>query len=119
MGRGVDRRNQTEMGQAGKCLYETGGGCVIGFNLHGLGDVSKKAYCAMVYLEYSTEDGKTHVTLIASKTRVTAIKVLSIPRLELMAARILAQLMHAIRDAQPQLEVDGVKYRLEGKTALT
>lgn len=107
------------MGQAGKCLYETGGGCVIGCNLHGLGDASKKAYCAMVYLVYSAEDGKTHVTLIASKTRVTAIKVLSIPRLELMAARILAQLMHAIRDAQPQLEVDGVKYRLEGKTALT
>ena len=73
----------------------------------------------MVYLVYSAEDGKTHVTLIASKSRVAPVKVLSIPRLELMAARILAQLMHAIRDAQPQLEVDGVKYRLEGKTALT
>lgn len=92
---------------------------MIGCDVHGLKDASKKAYCAMVYLEYSTEDGKTHVTLIASKTRVTAIKVLSIPRLELMAARILAQLMHAIRNALPQLEVDGVKYRLEGKTALT
>lgn len=92
---------------------------MIGCDLHGLGDASKKAYCAMVYLVYSTEDGKTHVTLIASKTRVAPVKVLSIPRLELMAARILAQLMHAIRDAQPQLEVDGVKYRLEGKTALT
>lgn len=92
---------------------------MIGCNLHGLGDARKKAYCTMVYLVYSTEDGKTHVTLIASKTRVAPVKVLSIPRLELMAARILAQLMHAIRDAQPQLEVDGVKYRLEGKTALT
>lgn len=92
---------------------------MIGCNLHGLGDAIKKAYCTMVYLVYSTEDGKTHVTLTASKTMVAPVKVLSIPRLELMAARILAQLMHAIRDAQPQLEVDGVKYRLEGKTALT
>lgn len=92
---------------------------MIGCDLHGLGDTSKKAYGTMVYLVYSTEDGKTHVTLIASKTMVAPVKVLSIPRLELMAARILAQLMHAIGDAQPQLEVDGVKYRLEGKTALT
>ena len=54
---------------------------MIGCNLHGLGDASKKAYCAMVYLVYSAGDGKTHVTLIASKTRVAPVKVLSIPRL--------------------------------------
>ena len=31
--------------------------------LHGFGDASKKAYCAMVYLMYHTDDVQTHVRL--------------------------------------------------------
>ena len=49
-----------------------------------LGDERKKAYCAMVYLVYLTEDGKAHVRLVASKTRVDPLKVFTIPRLELI-----------------------------------
>ena len=52
--------------------------------LHGFGDASKKAFCAMVYLVYLTEDGNAHVRLVASKTRVDPLKVLIIPRLDLM-----------------------------------
>lgn len=65
-------------------------------------------------------DGKTRVRLVASKTRVAPLKELSIPRLELMSARILAQLMDTIRVAlQSQLEIDGVKFWLDSKTALS
>ena len=60
------------------------------YYLHGFGDASKRAYCAVVYL-VTIIGSKTCVKLLASKTRVAPIKVLSIPRLELMAARILAQ----------------------------
>ena len=57
--------------------------------LHGIGDASKRAYCAVVLLVYlvTIVCDKAYVKLVASKTRV--IKELSIPRLELMAARIL------------------------------
>ena len=89
-------------------------------SLHGFGDASKKAYCAMVYFVYRTDDGQTHARLITSKTRVAPLKELSIPRLELMAARILAQLMNTVRNAiQSQLRVDGVRFWLESKTALS
>ena len=66
--------------------------------LHGFGDASKRAYCAVVYLVTIVCD-KVYVKLVASKTRVAPIKELSISRLELMAARILAQLMDAVRRA--------------------
>ena len=88
--------------------------------LHWFGDASKKVYCAMVYFVYRTDDGQTHARLITSKTRVAPLKELSIPRLELMSARILAQLMNTVRNAiQSQLRVDGVRFWLDSKTVLS
>ena len=82
-----------------RCLYEARKECVTECYLHGFGDASKKAYCAMVYFVYRANDGQTHARLVASKTRVAPLKELSIPRLELMSARILAQLMNTVRSA--------------------
>ena len=67
-----------------------------------------------------TDDGQTHVRLITSKTRVAPLKELSIPRLELMSATILAQLMYTVHNTlQSQLRVDGVRFWLDSKTALS
>ena len=74
----------------------------------------------MVYFVYRTNDGHTHARLVASKTRVAPLKELSIPRLELMSARILAQLMNTVRNAlQSQLKLNGVRFWLDSKTALS
>ena len=103
-----------------RCLYETEGGDVTDCYLHGFGDASKKAYCAMVYFVYRTKDGKAHVRLVAGKTRVASLKKLSIPRLELMSVRILAQLMHTVKNAlQSQVKLDVVRFWLDSKTALS
>ena len=103
-----------------RCLYEARKECVTECYLHGFGDASKKAYCAMVYFVYRTNDGHTHARLVASKTRVAPLKELSIPRLELMSARILAQLMNTVRSAlQSQLKINGVRFWLDSKTALS
>jgi hypothetical protein len=73
-----------------RCIY----GSLIGktCSLHGFADASLKAYCAVIY--FVTElNNSYHVELLTSKTRIAPIKVQTIPRLELMSARILAKLM--------------------------
>ena len=104
-----------------RCLYDSvGAEEVTECYLHGFRDASKKAYCALIYFVYRTTDGKTHVRLLASKTRVAPLKELSIPRLELMSARILAQLMHTVKNAlRSQRKLNGVKFWLDSKTALS
>lgn len=70
--------------------------------LHGFGDASKGAYCAVVYLCIETEDGyKT--SLVAAKSRVTPSSPMSIPRLELLAALILARLISTVQEALAQV----------------
>lgn len=41
---------------------------------------------------------KVHISLVMSKTKVAPIKRLSIPRLELCGAQVLAQLLHHAKD---------------------
>ena len=88
------------------------------YSLHGFGDASSKAYCAVVYLVCESEDG-IYSRLICSKTRIAPLKSLSIPRLELMSARILAKLMDSVKNAlSDQIEIQLCKYWLDSKTAL-
>ncbi|XP_011859856.1 PREDICTED: uncharacterized protein LOC105557272 [Vollenhovia emeryi] len=61
--------------------------------LHGFSDASQLAMAAVIYAKVSGNDGKVSVQLICSKTKVAPIKKLTIPRLELTAALLLARLM--------------------------
>ena len=101
-----------------RCLYKKDRGQVKNCYLHGFADASKKAYCALVYLVYETEEGMNS-RLVCAKTRVAPLKELSIPRLELMSGRILSTLMKTVYNAlTPQVKIDGCKYWLDSKTAL-
>ncbi|XP_043285716.1 uncharacterized protein [Venturia canescens] len=70
--------------------------------LHGFSDASQLAMAAVVYLRSSSPDGSTSVRLISSKTRVAPLKRLSIPRLELSAALLLARLIAYIQKTLPR-----------------
>ena len=72
----VQDLSDTNKIQISSGLYEMGGKTVTERYLHGFGDASKKAYCAMIYFVYQTEDGKTHIRLVASKTWVAPLKEL-------------------------------------------
>ena len=85
---------------------------------HGFGDVSKHANCAMSYLVIETSAG-IYTKLICAKTRVASLKELTLPKLELMLARILVNLMETVKDAlSSQLKVDDIRFWLDTKTAL-
>ena len=86
--------------------------------LHGFGDASNKAYCAVVYFVCRTWDG-VHIRLLTSRSRVAPLKELTIHRLELMSPRILAQLMSKVKNAlEEQVTLNGTRYWLDSKTAI-
>ncbi|XP_067208459.1 uncharacterized protein [Linepithema humile] len=64
--------------------------------LHGFCDASERA---CIYMRSTKSDGAIDVQLICSKSQIAPIKVLSIPRLELCGAQLLAQLMDKVRNA--------------------
>ena len=66
---------------------------IVSTQLHGFSDASEEAYAGVVYLriEYSTK--RVHTSLVISKTKVSPIKRLSIPRLELCGAQTLTRLL--------------------------
>ena len=101
-----------------RCVFDESKGKILSCQLHGFADASKKAYCAMVFLVCETTEG-TYTRLLSAKTRVAPLKQLTIPRLELMSARVLVTLMSTILEALgPNFKIDGVKYWLDSKTAL-
>ncbi len=66
--------------------------------LIGFCDSSQSAYAAVVYGKISIK-GQSSVSLIMSKSRVAPLDKHTIPRLELLAALILARLIKTVRDA--------------------
>ena len=101
-----------------RCFIDKSLGEVVSYQLHGFADASKKAYCAMVYLVCKTKE-TTYTKLLCAKSRVAPLKELSIPRLELMSARILATLMDTVIKAlEFEVKIDSVHYWLDSKTAL-
>ena len=65
----------------------------ISYSLCGFYDASLKAYTVVIYLLLETPLNR-HVRIVASRTKVAPLKTYTIPRLELLAALLLARLMY-------------------------
>nr|XP_023025899.1 uncharacterized protein LOC111513909 [Leptinotarsa decemlineata] len=68
-----------------------------GIELHGFSDASQTAYAACIYVRSSDRSERFRCRLLYSKTRVAPLKTLTIPRLELCAALLLAELMNKVK----------------------
>ena len=69
--------------------------------LHHFSDASNKGYGQCSYLRLTDEQGKIHCSFVVGKSRVTPLKPVTIPRLELTAAvvsvRVATQLAKELR----------------------
>ncbi|XP_026478309.1 uncharacterized protein LOC113384765 [Ctenocephalides felis] len=72
-----------------RCLFKQ---VPVSIQCHGFADASLLAYGACVYLRATYEDGSISCHLICSKSKVAPLKQVTLPRLELLAALLLAKL---------------------------
>ncbi|XP_029055232.2 uncharacterized protein LOC114882514 [Osmia bicornis bicornis] len=82
----------------------------IALELHGFSDASEKAYGACLYIRSTNKLGQHAVHLLCAKSRVAPLKVVSLPRLELCAARLLVQLYKEIRKALYQVDFKQIRF---------
>ena len=80
-----------------RCYLRDVEGNPISISLCGFCDASTKAYAAVVYLRVEVVHG-IRVQFIVSKTRVAPTQELTIPRLELLSALLLARLITVVSD---------------------
>ena len=66
---------------------------VADLQLHGFFGASEMAYAGVVYFQGIDRKGITYVSLVVAKTKVAPIKRVTIPRLELCGALIMACLL--------------------------
>lgn len=72
------------------------------FQVHGFCDASQEAYAACLYVcSIDASDGTPTSRLLCSKTRVAPLKTVSIPRLELCGALLLAKLLTRVMSSIP------------------
>lgn len=83
--------------------------------LHTFSDASKDAYAAVAYLLCKYSNHPPTSCLIASKTRVSPVKSVTIPRLELMGAILASRLAKCIQEILP---VQGTSYWTDSTNVL-
>jgi hypothetical protein len=66
---------------------------IVSVQIHGFSDASEDAYAAVVYARSIYSTGQIHTSIVTSKSRVAPIKRITIPRLELCGAHLLAKLL--------------------------
>ncbi|XP_065078260.1 uncharacterized protein LOC135701404 [Ochlerotatus camptorhynchus] len=85
--------------------------------IHGFADASKYAYGACVFLCCIRKDGSAVSNLLCSKSKVAPLRELTIPRLELCAALLLAKLVDKVIPAL-KLEIREIRLWSDSQIAL-
>lgn len=65
--------------------------------LHGFFDASEKGFESVIYSRAKVK-GKIHIKIIAFKSRVAPLKVVTIPRLELGGANLIEVIMPILKE---------------------
>ncbi|UYV83509.1 hypothetical protein LAZ67_23001272 [Cordylochernes scorpioides] len=90
---------------------------ISNMQMHGFCDSSELAYSAVCYLRITYENNQIETILLTAKTKVAPIKKITIPRLELCAALMLAQLRSQTTQAL-SFKIDEQFYWTDSKIVL-
>ncbi|XP_065078903.1 uncharacterized protein LOC135701886 [Ochlerotatus camptorhynchus] len=99
--------------QVPRCVMMSG---AIRYEIHGFADASIVAYGACIYMRSVLADGSAELRLMCAKSRVAPLKAITIPRLELLAALLLARLMVKVIEV---MEIDYSEVTLWSDSQIT
>ena len=85
--------------------------------LHHFADASMTGYGTASYLRFENEDGKVHCSLVMSKSRVSPLKQITIPRMELTAASVAVKVNHLIQK-ELDIPIQEIFYWTDSTTVL-
>ena len=88
-----------------RCLKPKSFGKVVRHELHHFSDASLLGYGCCTYIRFINDANEIHCSLLFAKSRVTLLKVLTIPRLELNAALLAVKMSKMLRF---QLKYDNI-----------
>ena len=100
-----------------RCYRPANFGAVESRQLHLFCDASEVGYGVAVYLRLQDTDGKVHISFVYGKSRLSPAKTVSIPRLELAAATLAAQVSLFIQE-EIQQEIHSVVFWSDSTTVL-
>ena len=104
---------RAELKQIDKCAIPRSviplNGSIDRLELVGFSDASNRAYGAAIYARVVEKSGKIVTQLVAAKSKVSPVKVISLPKLELQGALLMTKLMAKVRECV-HLQVDRVAY---------
>lgn len=88
-------------------------------DLHGFSDASENGFAAVIYLRCA-QNSNVRVTQLIAKTRVAPLKRVTLPRLELCAAHLCAELTHyVISQLNSAIKIDSINLWCDSTVALS
>ena len=100
-----------------RCYYPHQFGTLSKLELHHFADTSTTGYGACTYLRVQNTNGDVHCSLVFAKARVAPIKLITIPRLELSAAPLAAE-VSAMLKQELTLEVNAEFFWTDSRVML-
>lgn len=88
------------------------------YRLIGFCDASEKGFAAVIYIQV-TDNQPADSVLLKAKSKVAPLKILSIPRLELCGALLLAKLMYSVLQNFSSDQIADVYYFTDAQLVLT
>ena len=100
-----------------RCFKPAGFGTSVLTSLHTFSDASERGYGECSYLRQVNDEGEIHVSLVTAKSRVTPLKLITIPRLELSAAT-LGSKIHAMLEEELHIKELQSRFWVDSKIVL-